>query len=96
MQRLLLGQRKLLLGHDRCVQAESFSSELSPQSLSPSHSQNGSTQMLVELHLKWLDGQVVFLAQRSLASSVVLASLQSLIPLQTLKNKIQIQFNKTK
>lgn len=52
IQRLLFGQRKLLLGQDRCEQAESFSSELSPQSLSPSHNQNGSTQMLVELHLK--------------------------------------------
>jgi hypothetical protein len=83
MQRLLLGQRKLLLGQERCEQAESFSSELSPQSLSPSQSQNGSTQMLVELHLKWFDGQVVFREQRSLASSVVLVSLQSFIPLQT-------------
>ena len=52
IQRLLLEQRKLLVGHERCVHAAAFSSELSPQSLSPSHSQNGSTQILVELHLK--------------------------------------------
>lgn len=83
MQRLLFGQRKLLLGQERCVQAASLSSELSPQSLSPSHSQNGSTQMLVALHLKCPFGHVVFRAHRSLASSDVVLSLQSLIPLQT-------------
>ena len=90
MQRPLLEQRKLLVGHERWAQAASSSSELSPQSLSPSHTQKGSTQMLVELHLKWPVGHVVLLAHNSSASSVVLASLQSLIPLHTCTNQSHI------
>jgi hypothetical protein len=82
---LWFGQRKLFGGQVRCAQCKGSSSLLSPQSLSPSHNQYGSTQMLVFSHLRWLAGQVVLRGQRSSASSDVLLSLQSLIPLQTFK-----------
>lgn len=39
--------------------------------------------MLVELHLIWLPGQVLLVAQCSTLSSEVLLSLQSLTPLQS-------------
>ena len=69
-------------GQDLALQWKSSSSELSPQSLSPSQSQYGSTQIVVFLHCIWPSGQVTFWsAQVTLDSSEVLLSLQSLIPL---------------
>ena len=69
-------------GQDLALQWKSSSSELSPQSLSPSQSQYGSTQIVVFLHCIWPSGQVTFWsAQVTLDSSEVLLSLQSLMPL---------------
>jgi hypothetical protein len=80
----LFKYRKEFGGQVLAEQWNSSSSELSPQSLSPSQSQYGSTQMVVVLHCMWVLGQVMFrLPHVSFDSSDVLLSLQSLMPLQT-------------
>ena len=74
----------LLEGQGLFLHSRISSSLLSPQSLSPSHIQNGSTQMVVVLQRLWLPGHVTFLSlHTSIDSSVWFASLQSLIPLQS-------------
>ncbi len=74
----------LLEGQALFLHVRILSSLLSPQSLSPSHSQNGSTHIVVVSQRIWLPGQVTFLSLHiSIDSSVWLASLQSLIPLQS-------------
>lgn len=84
---LWFGHRKLFVGQVLWEQCTESSSLLSPQSLSPSHNQYGSTHMFVFSHFKWLAGHVIFFGHRSWVSSEVALSLQSLTPLHTWKLK---------
>lgn len=81
---LLSAHRNQSSGQSKFLQLFSSSSELSPQSFSPSHIQLGRAHTLVETHLNAYGGQVTFRGQGSgCSSSDACPSLQSMVPSQT-------------